>query len=127
MIGWRKAGTLKDYSARAIFSTKTPNNLKVPDVMENVARFFSILRRHVSLKTLIGINCNTDFTVYKFHCRSCSKQYVGSNMTDFRYRFNNYKSVFRKVSKSGKPPKVHKEHSISLLNYLNKIVWMTEK
>ena len=22
------------------------------------------------------INCNTDFTVYKFHCSSCSKQYI---------------------------------------------------
>ena len=30
------------------------------------------------------INCNTDFTVYKFHCSSCSKQYIRSNITDFR-------------------------------------------
>ena len=28
------------------------------------------------------------------------KQYVGSNITDFSYRFNNYKSAFRKVSQS---------------------------
>ena len=87
--------------------------------MVNVARFVCLLRRHVSLKTLMGIsmifvrgviNCNTDFTVYKFHCSSYSKQYVGSNITDFRYRFNNYKSAFCKVSKSGKPPKVNQEH-----------------
>ena len=42
------------------------------------------------------INCNTDFAVYKFHCSSCSKQYVGSNIADFRYRFNNYKVHFVK-------------------------------
>ena len=90
--------------------------------MEEVAIFASILRRHVSLKILIGIskiikvirkviiNCNTDFTVYKFYCSSCSKQYVGINLTDFCYQCNNYKSAFRKVSKSCKPPKVNQEH-----------------
>ena len=55
-------------------------------------------------------NCNTDFTVYKFHCSFSSKQYIGSNITDFRYPLNNYKSEFRKVSKSAKPPKVNQEH-----------------
>ena len=56
------------------------------------------------------INCITDFTAYKFHCSSYYKQYVGSNITDFRYQFNNCNSAFRKVSKSGKPPKVNQEH-----------------
>ena len=56
------------------------------------------------------INCNTNFTVYKFHCSSYSKKYVESNVTDFCYRFNNYKSAFHEVSKSGKPPNVNQEH-----------------
>ena len=56
------------------------------------------------------INWNTDFTVYKFYCSSCSKQYIGSNITDFRYRFNNYKSAFRKISKSVKAPNVNQLH-----------------
>ena len=56
------------------------------------------------------MNCNTKFTVYKFPCSSCSKQYVGSNKTVFRYRFNNYKNAFRKVSKLGEPTKVSQEH-----------------
>ena len=55
MIGWRKARTLRDYLVRAK-RTKTPKNLKVLHVMVNVARFVSILRRHVSLKTLMGIS-----------------------------------------------------------------------
>ena len=36
--------------------TTTPKNLKALDVMVNVARFVRILRRHVSLKTLMGIS-----------------------------------------------------------------------
>ena len=31
------------------------------------------------------VNCNTDCTVYKFHCSSCSKQYTRSNIIDFCY------------------------------------------
>ena len=114
--------------------TKTPKNLKVLDVMVNVARFFSILKRR-EFEEADGnkydirkgvINCNTDFTVYKFHCSSCSKKYIGSNITDFRYRFNNYKSAFRKVSKSVKPPNVNQVHFHQHFNYLNTMVWMTE-
>ena len=56
------------------------------------------------------INSNTGFTVYKFHCSFCFKQYVGSNITDFRYPFSKYKGAFRKVFKSGKPSKVNREH-----------------
>ena len=36
--------------------TETTKNLKVPNLMENIARFVSILRGHVSLKTLMGIS-----------------------------------------------------------------------
>ena len=32
-------------------------------------------------------------------CKSCSKQYVGSTITPFHSRFNNYTSGARKVSK----------------------------
>ena len=117
MIGWRKACTLKDYLVRAK-RTKTPKNLKVLDVMVNVARFFNILKRRefeeadgnkYDMRKRV-INCNTDFTVYKFHCSSCPKQYIGSNITDFRYRFNSCKSAFREVSKSVKPPNVNQVH-----------------
>ena len=98
--------------------TKTPKNLKVLDVMVNVARFFNILKRRefeeadgnkYDMRKRV-INCNTDFTVYKFHCSSCSKEYIGSNMTDFCYWFSKYKSAFRKISKSIKAPNVNQLH-----------------
>ena len=56
------------------------------------------------------INCNADFTFSSFCYRSCSKQYVGSSVADFCCQFNNYKSAFWKVSKSGKPSKVNQEY-----------------
>ena len=58
-------------------------------------------------------NCNTDFTVYKFHCNSCSKQYVGINITSFRYRFNNYQSAFLKYLSRVNPQKLIKNTFIS--------------
>ena len=97
MIGLRKARTLKDYLERAkITETETPNNVKVPGVTVKVTRFVSILRRLVSLKTLMEISTIfvkeleivtqillfTNFTVN--HVLN-QKKYVGSNITDFRY------------------------------------------
>ena len=45
------------------------------------------------------LNCSTNLVVYLIECRSCSKQYMGSTITPFRSRFNNYKSGARKASK----------------------------
>ena len=40
-------------------------------------------------------NCNSKFVVYLLTCKTCEKQYVGSTITKFRERYNNYKSKFR--------------------------------
>ena len=42
------------------------------------------------------LNCNSKFVVYLLRCKVCGKQYVGSTITKFRERFNNYKSQFRR-------------------------------
>ena len=55
MTGWRKARTLKKYLVEQKLITTTPKNLKLLDVMVNVATSVSILKRHVSL-SLMGIN-----------------------------------------------------------------------
>ena len=36
------------------------------------------------------------YVVYLLRCKTCGKQYVGSTITKFRERFNNYKSQFKK-------------------------------
>ena len=41
------------------------------------------------------LNCSSKFVIYRLVCKTCSKQYVGSTITPFRSRFNNYKSHFR--------------------------------
>ena len=45
------------------------------------------------------LNCSSNLILYLTECKLCSKQYVGSTITPFRSRFNNYKSGIRKVSK----------------------------
>ena len=99
MIGWHKACTFQDYLVRAKINNVDTKEEEFEDTDGNK---YNICKE--------VINWNTDFIVYKFNCSSCSKQYVGRNITDFRYHFNNYKSAFRKVSKSGKPTKVNEEH-----------------
>ena len=42
--------------------------------------------RHLSL------NCNSKNVVYVLNCKTCKAQYVGSCITKFRLRFNNYRS-----------------------------------
>ena len=37
------------------------------------------------------LDCNSENVVYLITCKTCSKQYVGSTITKFRTRFNNYK------------------------------------
>ena len=103
MIGWRKARTLKDYLVRAKINnngTKESKSTRCHDkrcqvcqYIEEACEFEDADENKYDIRKRV-INCNTDFTVYKFHCSSCSKQYIGSNKTDFRYRFNNYKSAF---------------------------------
>ena len=44
-------------------------------------------------------NCSSNLVVYIIECKSCSKQYVGSTITPFRSRFNDYKNGARKVLK----------------------------
>ena len=98
MIGWRKPRTLKDYLVRATINNNDTKESKstrcngkrcqVCQYIEETYEFEDADGNKYDIQKGV-INCNTDFTVYKFHCNSCSKQYIGSNITDFRCRFNN--------------------------------------
>ena len=44
------------------------------------------------------LDCSTSHVIYCLSCKTCSKKYVGSTTTQFRFRFNNYKSQFRTYS-----------------------------
>ena len=108
MIGWDKARTLKEYLLKAKITNKDAKESKSHRCNEERCQVCQYTEETCEFEDADGnkyhiykgvIKCNTHFTVYRFHCSSCSKQYVESNITDFRYRFN--KSAFRKVSKSG--------------------------
>ena len=43
--------------------------------------------------------------MYIIECRTCKKPYIGSTTTKFRYRANNYKSIFRKFENKKVVPK----------------------
>ena len=119
MTGWHKACTLKDYLVR----TKTNNNgtkeskstrcngkcCQVCQYIDKTCEFEDAYGNKYNIRKGV-INCNTDFTVYKFHCTSCPKQYIGSNITHFRCQFNSYKSAFWKIYKSVKVPNVNQLH-----------------
>ena len=44
-------------------------------------------------------DCNSKSLIYLISCKVCGKQYVGSTMERFRFRWNNYKSCQRKVER----------------------------
>ena len=109
MIGWHKAHILKDYLERA----------KINNVDTKESKSARCNGKRCQVCQYIEETCDFEKADYKLqyrfyclliHCTSCSKQYVESNMTDFRYRFNNYKGAFCKVSKLGKATKVNQEH-----------------
>ena len=95
--------TLKDYLVRAKNNNVETKDSKcarcngkrcqVCQYIEETSEFEDADRNKYDIRKGV-INCNTDFTVYKFHCSSCSEQYEGSNITDFHYRFNNYNDFF---------------------------------
>ena len=114
----RKTRTLKDYLVRAKITNKDSKESKSTRCNGKRWLFCQYIEYTCKFEDADGskcdirkgvINCNTDFSIYKFHCSSCSKQYVESDITDFRNQFNNYKSAFCKISKSDKPPKINRE------------------
>ena len=116
MIGWRKARTIKDYLVRAkITNIETGESesarcnselYQVCHYIEETGEFEDADGNKYDIRKGI-INCNTDFTVYKFLFSSCPKQYIGSNISD---RLNDCKSAFRKISKSNKAQIFNQEH-----------------
>ena len=47
------------------------------------------------------LDCNSNNVIELFECKKCQFKfpYVGSTVTKFRFRFNNYKSTHRKFRK----------------------------
>ena len=84
---------------------KQMGNLVV--VRENAAKFCTFLEEKNTFTNKEGsdtyrireglhLDCNSENVIYLITCKKCKKQYVGSCITRFRTRFNNYRSCHRK-------------------------------
>ncbi len=109
MVSFRRAKTIKDVLVRSKLKTEefqqgscnkchrsnclVDNFLDESNTFTNAKgdRIFNIRKGH--------LYCNSRFVVYKIRCRTCGLQYVGSTITKFRERFNNYKAQFKKYAK----------------------------
>ena len=106
MVAFRKPKSLKDILVRAIVKSQSPevnicggcngrSDCQVCRIMIN-SDTFSCRDKSRTFNLRKGIfNCNSSDVVYLLTCNTCEKQYVGSTITRFRERYNNYKSKFR--------------------------------
>ena len=110
MIGWRKPKSLKDILVSAKIKTEAslisksapccrPRCQICPFIVETDTFQNKDKSEKFDIRTGI-LNCSSNLVVYLIECQSCCKQYVGSTITPFRSRFNNYKTGSRKVSKA---------------------------
>ena len=109
MIGWRKPKLLKYHLISAKFKCEPSSDNKsapccrsrrqICPFIEETSTFQNKDKSETFDIRKGMLNCSSNLVVYLIERKSCSKQYVGSTITPFRSRFNNYKSRARKVSK----------------------------
>ena len=109
VVSFRRAKTLKDVLVRSKLKSGdfqqgscnrcNRSNCLVDNFMDTSDTFTNADADRVFALRKGALYCNSKYVVYKLRCNVCTKQYVGSTITTFRTRFNNYKSQFRKYSK----------------------------
>ena len=123
LVGFRNGKSLKNILVRAILpkidsSKNEPGSKKCGktncEVCHNLVSTneFESTTTGEKFKIQKGpLNCNSEKVVYLITCKVCRKQNVGSTEPEYRDRFNNYKSVQRKVREKilGEKPKPTKQ------------------
>ena len=105
LVSFRRGKTLKDVLVRsklkvefkpgACVGCERPNCL-IDDFLDTSGVFSNAKGDRIFNIRKGMLNCNSKYVVYLLRCKTCNKQYVGSTVTKFRIRFNNYKSQFKK-------------------------------
>ena len=102
-VAFRNPKTLKDKLVRSKLRTLTSENeikgfvgcgranCEICKIVEKGDEFESSVNGR-KFKINFQFNCNSQNVIYLLTCRHCFKQYVGSTITKFRQRFNQYKS-----------------------------------
>ena len=103
MIGWRKPKSIKDHLLSAKIECESSSDNKRAPCCRSRGQFCSFLEERTKSETFgirkVILNCSSNMVVYLVQCKSCSKRYVGSTITSFRFRFNIYNSGARNLSK----------------------------
>ena len=112
IIGFKNAKSLKDHFVRAVLPQLDRGGRSKPcergnrscEVCESVkdTTKFKKAESEDTFDILKGpLDCNSNNVIYRFECKKCQfkSPYVGSTVTKFRFRFNNYKSTHRKIEK----------------------------
>jgi hypothetical protein len=87
----------------------TRRSCKVCDHIKETTTFISNVTNESFTIRKGPLDCNSKFVVYLVNCKVCSIQNVGSTITKYRIRMNNYKNVHRKYRLrwlEGKPERV---------------------
>ena len=105
MVAFRKPKSLKDILVRAVVKSQPMeanfcqgcngrSDCQVCRIMVNNDKFSNKDKSRTFNLRKGTFNCNSKIVVYLLTCKTCEKQYVGSTITTFRERYNNYKSKF---------------------------------
>ena len=121
MVSFRRAKTIKDVLVRSKLKTVdfqpgscnkcNRSNCDVDSLLDDSNTFTNAEGDRVFHLRKGFLNCKSKFVVYKLRCRTCGLQYVGSTITQFNLRINNYKSQFKKYverKENGHPNPGHK-------------------
>ena len=106
MVTFRNSKSLKDILVRAMLKSQSsdPNicrgcngrsDCQVCHILINSDKFSNKEGTRTYNLRKGTFHCNSKGLVYLLNCKTCEKQYIGSTVTTFRERYNNYKSKFR--------------------------------
>ena len=106
IIGFKNTKSLKDHLVRAVLPQLDREGRSKPceganrscEVCESVKDTTKFKKAESEENFYI---CNSNNVIYLFEYKKCQFKfpYVGSTVTKFRFRFNNYKSTHRKYKK----------------------------
>ena len=123
MIAFRQPKSLRDLLVRAIVKTQTsePNECRgcngrsdcqVCKLLVHSDKFSNKTETRSYNLRKGSLHCNSKNVIYLMTCQTCQKQYIGSTVTKFRERVNNYKSKFRLYYKRRKAGTLNKSDPI---------------
>ena len=107
IVGFKRGKSLKDLLVRAKVPVEKETDGKscgCPGKRCEVCTFLEEKNTFINkvgsgtyrIREGLHLDCNSENVIYLITCKKCKKQYVGSFITRFRTRFNNYRSCHRK-------------------------------